>query len=190
MHLLKLFDYSTLLAAATLAHPALGATSSTKAAPPKPESWDEALSKARSFVAKLTTDEKIGLVTGGYTQPSLPCVGSVGGIERLEFDGLCFSDGPAGYSRSDGVSVFASGITVAATWDRDLMYKRGVALGEEFRAKGAHVHLGYVVYCVYYDTLLTATSSKDLPRDPWDATPSADVTGRVSGLTPIWRALQ
>ncbi|KAH7276218.1 hypothetical protein MRS44_005609 [Fusarium solani] len=74
--------------------------------------------------------------------PTLPCVGAVGGIERLGFDGLCFSDGPAGYSRSDGASVFASGITVAATWDRDLMYKRGVALGEEFRAKGAHVHLG------------------------------------------------
>jgi beta-glucosidase len=52
------------------------------------------------------------------------------------------SDGPAGLSRSDGVSVFASGITVAATWDRRLMYERGLAIGQEFRAKGAHVHLG------------------------------------------------
>ena len=190
MHLLKIFDYSTLLAVASLAHPALGATSSSKAAPPEPEAWDKALSKARSFISKLTTDEKIGLVTGGYTQPSLPCVGAVGGIERLEFDGLCFSDGPAGYSRSDGVSVFASGITVAATWDRDLMYKRGVTLGEEFRAKGAHVHLGYVEYCCCCDTLLTATSSKGFPQDLWDATPLADVTGRASGPTPIWRALQ
>jgi beta-glucosidase len=38
--------------------------------------------------------------------------------------------------------VFASGITVAATWDRRLMYERGLAIGQEFRAKGAHVHLG------------------------------------------------
>ncbi|RSM04456.1 hypothetical protein CEP52_006835 [Fusarium oligoseptatum] len=142
MHLLRLFDPSTLLTVVTLVHSALGATSSTTATPPGAKSWDKALNKARSFVSQLTTDEKIGLVTGGYTQPSLPCVGAIGGIERLGFDGLCFSDGPAGYSRSDGVSVFASGITVAATWDRDLMYKRAVAIGEEFRAKGAHVHLG------------------------------------------------
>ncbi|KAJ0319983.1 hypothetical protein COL5a_009892 [Colletotrichum fioriniae] len=47
-----------------------------------------------------------------------------------------------GYSRSDGVSVFPAGISTAATWDKDLMYRRAVALGEEFRAKGAHVHLG------------------------------------------------
>ncbi|KAI8724286.1 Fn3-like domain-containing protein [Fusarium sp. LHS14.1] len=142
MHLLGLFGYTTLLEVVALVHSALGATSSTRAAPPGAESWDEALRKARSFVSGLTTAEKIGLVTEGYTQPSLPCVGAIGGIERLGFNGLCFSDGPAGYSRSDGVSVFPSGITVAETWDRDLMYKRGVALGEEFKAKGAHVHLG------------------------------------------------
>ncbi|KAL2692537.1 hypothetical protein Neosp_002947 [[Neocosmospora] mangrovei] len=142
MHFSRLFDWATLLTVVTLTYSASGATSSTRAAPPGAKSWDEALSKAQSFVSELTTAEKIGLVTGGYTQPSLPCVGAIGGIERLGFDGLCFSDGPAGYSRSDGVSVFPSGITVAATWDRDLMYKRGVALGEEFKAKGAHVHLG------------------------------------------------
>lgn len=45
----------------------------------------------------------------------------------------------------DGVSVFPSGITTAATWDESLMYLRGAALGEEFRAKGAHVMLGLVL---------------------------------------------
>lgn len=95
-------------------------------------------------MSQLTVDEKIGIVSGGYRQPSPACVGSIGGIPRLGFEGICFSDGPAGYSRSDLVSVFASGITVAASWDVDLMFNRGVALGEEFRGKGAHVHLGYV----------------------------------------------
>ncbi|CAG9974873.1 unnamed protein product [Clonostachys byssicola] len=70
------------------------------------------------------------------------CVGSIGAIPRLGFEGICFSDGPAGYARSDLVSVFASGITVAASWDVDLMFSCGVALGEEFRGKGAHFHLG------------------------------------------------
>ena len=73
----------------------------------------------------------------------LPCVGTIAAIERLNFSGLCYADGPSGYARSDGVSVFPSGITVAATWDSELMFERALALGEEFRHKGAHVHLGY-----------------------------------------------
>ncbi|KXH29853.1 hypothetical protein CNYM01_02904 [Colletotrichum nymphaeae SA-01] len=105
-------------------------------------SWDEASVAAKDFVSQLTTVEKIGLVTGGYSSPNLPCVGTIGSIERLGFEGVCYSDGPSGYSRSDGVSVFPAGISTAATWDKDMMYRRAVALGEEFRAKGAHVYLG------------------------------------------------
>ncbi|RWA07853.1 hypothetical protein EKO27_g7244 [Xylaria grammica] len=48
----------------------------------------------------------------------------------------------SGVARHDLVSAFPPGITVAATWDRDLMYRRAVAIGEEFRIKGAHVILG------------------------------------------------
>lgn len=111
---------------------------------PHVEARKDATVKAKAFVAQLETVEKIGLVTGGYGQgAALPCVGSISAIERLNFTGLCYSDGPSGYGRADGVSVFPSGITVAATWDSDLMYERGVALGEEFRDKGSHVHLGY-----------------------------------------------
>lgn len=103
-----------------------------------------ALGKAKVFLSQLDTAEKIGLVTGSYGPgPVLPCVGTIAGIPRLNFSGLCYSDGPTGYARSDGVSVFPSGVTVAATWDRDLMYQRALAIGEEFRAKGAHAHLGY-----------------------------------------------
>lgn len=104
--------------------------------------WGEASTAAEDFVSQLSLSEKIGIVSGSYLSPGLACVGSIGAIERLNFTGLCFSDGPAGYGRSDGVSVFPSGITTAATWDKSLMCLRGVALGEEFRAKGAHVHLG------------------------------------------------
>ncbi|KAI1758515.1 glycoside hydrolase family 3 protein [Hypoxylon sp. FL1150] len=104
--------------------------------------WSDALEKAIEFVTNLTLIEKIGVVSGGYFSPGLACVGSIGPITRLDFNGICFSDGPAGVARSDGVSVFPSGITAAATWDRELIYKRAVALGQEFRAKGAHVLLG------------------------------------------------
>jgi hypothetical protein len=30
------------------------------------------------------------------------------------------------------------------------MYERAVAIGEEFRAKGAHVHLGYVYWSRFF----------------------------------------
>ncbi|KAF2261252.1 hypothetical protein CC78DRAFT_608618 [Lojkania enalia] len=107
-----------------------------------PYSWFNASEKAVYFVSQLNNTEKIGLVTGSYSSPNLPCVGTIGAIKRLGFKGLCLSDGPSGYARSDGTSVFPSGITTAATWDKSLMYDRAVALGVEFRAKGAHVHLG------------------------------------------------
>lgn len=42
----------------------------------------------------------------------------------------------------DLVSGFPPGITAAATFNRDLIQQRGVAIGEEFRTKGAHVFLG------------------------------------------------
>ena len=33
-------------------------------------------------------------------------------------------------------------ITTGATWDKGLMRRRGVAIGEEFRGKGVNIHLG------------------------------------------------
>ncbi|KAH6972943.1 glycosyl hydrolase family 3 N terminal domain-containing protein [Ilyonectria sp. MPI-CAGE-AT-0026] len=116
--------------------------SAAASSPGSPLSWKAASEKASRFVSQLDTSEKVGLVSGGYLSKSLACVGAIGAIERLGFEGICFSDGPSGYARSDGVSVFPSGITVAATWDRQLMYQRAVAIGTEFRDKGSHVHLG------------------------------------------------
>lgn len=40
------------------------------------------------------------------------------------------------------MTAFPAGITTGATWDKALMYARGVAMGKEFRGKGANVHLG------------------------------------------------
>ena len=45
---------------------------------------------------------------------------------------------------ADHVSAFPAGVNVAATWDRNLAYLRGHAMGEEFRGKGIDVALGPV----------------------------------------------
>jgi beta-glucosidase len=53
-------------------------------------------------------------------------------------------DGPLSIRAASYATVFPAGLSAAATWDRDLIYQRGVALGQEFKGKGANVILGYV----------------------------------------------
>ncbi|KAI1343480.1 beta-glucosidase-related glycosidase [Xylariaceae sp. FL0016] len=102
--------------------------------------WEDALTKARAFVAELTLDEKADMVTG---TPG-PCVGNIVAIPRLGFNGLCLQDGPLAIRVADYTSVFEAGVTVASTWDRQILYARGVAMGEEFKGKGAHIALSPV----------------------------------------------
>ncbi|KFA68987.1 hypothetical protein S40285_08855 [Stachybotrys chlorohalonatus IBT 40285] len=102
--------------------------------------WDEALVKARDFVAQLTLEEKADMVTG---TPG-PCVGNIVAVPRLGFKGLCLQDGPLAIRVADYASVFMAGVSAASTWDKDILYERGLAMGKEFKAKGAHVALSPV----------------------------------------------
>lgn len=98
------------------------------------------LEKAKAFVAQLTLEEKADMVTG----QAGPCVGNIVAIPRLGFPGLCLQDGPLAIRVADYASVFSAGVSVGATWDKQIMYERGHAMGQEFRAKGANVMLGPV----------------------------------------------
>ncbi|KAH7309163.1 putative beta-glucosidase [Stachybotrys elegans] len=99
--------------------------------------WENAIEKAREFVAELTLEEKRYMVTG---QPG-PCVGNIYPIPRLNFSGLCLQDGPASLRTADYVSAFPAGVTIASSWDKQMMYDRSLSMGREFRAKGAQVAL-------------------------------------------------
>jgi len=110
-------------------------------ASPKVQSrtWDQAIALAKSLVAQLTLDEKCNMTAG----IGGPCAGNVLPISRLNFNGMCFQDSPSGVG--DGVlqsTAFAAGIHTAATWDRDLFYQRGAAIGKEFQGKGVNFALG------------------------------------------------
>jgi len=112
---------------------------STKVNPIRQRTWADAIAMAKAFAANLTLDEKCKLTEG----VGGPCVGDVPSIPRLNFNGLCFQDSPSGVG--DGVlhsTAFAAGIHIAASWDRDLFYKRGAAIGKEFQGKGVHFALG------------------------------------------------
>lgn len=88
----------------------------------------------------MSFDEKLALLTGA---PGI-CEGNIPPIERLGFGGMCIQDGPLGIRFSDYASVFPAGLTVAASWDRSQAYARARQIGDEFKAKGAHVMLGPV----------------------------------------------
>jgi hypothetical protein len=105
-------------------------------------SWKDASALAESFVSKLNLKEKVAMVTGNIDGV---CDGNINSIPRLNFSGLCLHDGPAAIRVADLATLFPAGVTVAATWDKSLMYARGLAMGEEFRGKGSHIILGWVM---------------------------------------------
>ncbi|KAK7415694.1 hypothetical protein QQX98_005729 [Neonectria punicea] len=102
--------------------------------------WETAFEKAKQFVALLTLSEKADMVTG---TPG-PCVGNIVPIPRLGFGGLCLQDGPLSIRVADYASVFSAGVSAASSWDKAVLYERGYAMGQEFKAKGAHIALSPV----------------------------------------------
>jgi beta-glucosidase-like glycosyl hydrolase len=107
-------------------------------------SWETAYAYARNFVSGLTLAEKINITTGSGWEMGL-CVGTTNAIPRLGFNGLCLEDGPLGVRKSDFISAFPAGITAGSTFNKNLMYWRGAAIGSEHRAKGVDIMLGPVV---------------------------------------------
>lgn len=87
----------------------------------------------------MNMTEKVAIVTGSLTGT---CIAYVAPVESVGFGGLCIHDGPAAIRIASLASIFPSGLTMAATWDKEMIYQRGSAMGAEFRGKGAHVMLG------------------------------------------------
>lgn len=107
---------------------------------PESPGTSQAYARALDFVSGLTVPEKVNLTTGvGWM--SERCVGNTGAIPRLGMRGFCLQDGPVGLRFADYNSVFPSGQLSAGTWDRELLEKRGRALGDEAKGKGIDVLL-------------------------------------------------
>ncbi|KAI8804481.1 glycoside hydrolase superfamily [Cladochytrium replicatum] len=103
--------------------------------------WASAVSQAQALVAKLSTDEKVNLVSGiGWAKGA--CVGNIASKVTVGFQGLCLQDSPAGVRYTSKVSAFPSAINLAATFDKKLMSNHGLYMGQEFRGKGVNVALG------------------------------------------------
>lgn len=105
--------------------------------------------RANKLLEEMTLEEKFSMMAG----VSGPYVGNIPGNTRLGIPALNMNDGPQGF-RDDKhpgtTTAFPSGLTMAASWDRNLLYNFGVAMGEEFFKKGANVQLGLLIVLFYY----------------------------------------
>ncbi|KAJ1323420.1 beta-glucosidase [Microdochium nivale] len=104
----------------------------------------------RDLLSKLTLEEKIGFLAGKNTWETHA-------VERLGIPSLKVSDGPNGARGGnffDGVTAacFPACVSLAATFDRGLAHRVGVALGQECQTKGAHVLPGPTV-CIHRSPL-------------------------------------
>jgi beta-glucosidase len=85
------------------------------------------------LLKKLTLEEKIDLLsgTGFATKP----------VERLGIPELRMADGPVGV-RWEKSNSYPSGISMAATWNPDLISEIGAAIAQDTKAKGRDLILG------------------------------------------------
>lgn len=99
--------------------------------------------RPRTF-RQLSLEEKVNLTMGiGWAMDR--CVGQTGSIPRLAFNSMCLQDSPNGVRLTDFASMYPSGVSLAATWSRELVETVGFAMGEEHRGKGVDMQLGPVV---------------------------------------------
>jgi beta-glucosidase len=102
--------------------------------------------RVERLVDQLTLDEKVSLTSGRDAWSTQP-------IDRLGIPYIWVADGPHGLRRAPSTSTwgygdqapatcFPTASALAASWDRDLLFRVGEALGVEARALGVHVLLG------------------------------------------------
>jgi beta-glucosidase len=107
------------------------------ARPVQAQNSDGLEQRVDNLLRELTLDEKIRLLAGDGTDGM-----STVGIPRLGIPKLVMADGPQGVRAHGPACSFPSGIALAATWDPNLAYLYGQALGREARARGIHIQLG------------------------------------------------
>lgn len=103
--------------------------------------------KAKELVKKMTIEEKVSLCSGKDCWTTKP-------IERLGLSSIMVSDGPHGLRKQIGATdnlgigesesavCFPSASAIACSFDRDLVYKVGKAIGEECIQEGVSLLLG------------------------------------------------
>jgi len=90
--------------------------------------------RALDLLSKMTLEEKIDYM-GGHNDFYIR------GIERLGLPEIKMTDGPVGTRNYGKTTAYPASILTAATWDTDLSFILGEALGKDARERGVHILL-------------------------------------------------
>ncbi len=110
---------------------------------------DETELEIEALLHKMTLREKVSLLSGKDSWNTMA-------IDRLGIPSLTMTDGPHGVRATQPeagrmygpATSFPTGVSMASSWDLDLVNAVGVALGEETRALGCDILLGPCVNIV------------------------------------------
>jgi beta-glucosidase len=122
----------------------------------EPIPWEEANAKASAMLSEMSREEKERLTrswgynssyNGGFDPYKYWYLGNIQGTERLGIPSLNLQDAADGFRTNiketvGTVTGWPSLLSLAATWDGELMHRFASALAQEFSAKGANVLLG------------------------------------------------
>ena len=100
-----------------------------------PETDLSAEERANQIIDELTIEEKIKMLGGDQWM-------GIHAIPRLGLPSIWCSDATPGLRCFPGGTAFPAGLTMAATWNQDLIEEVGATIAEEFRAKGIKILLG------------------------------------------------
>jgi beta-glucosidase len=112
----------------------------------KDQNYEQAIT---NLLEQMSISEKVSLLSGRNKWFTVP-------LERLGIPSIVMTDGPHGV-RTGGAgndrivskaTAYPTGISMASTWNRDLIERVGVALAEETRHLGCHILLGPCVNIV------------------------------------------
>jgi len=95
--------------------------------------------RIEDLLNRMTLEEKVEMLEGeGFNSPV---------NERLGIPPLNMTDGPIGV-RWGKATAFPASVSMASTWDTDLIYKVGKAIGKETKARDRNVLLGPCI-CIH-----------------------------------------
>jgi len=125
-----------------------------------------------AILSKMTLEEKIDYIGGtGFAVRAMP---------KLGLPSWEMSDGPIGVRSNSKFpsTVYAAGIGLAATWNRDLAKRIGEGIGKDARARGIHFMLGPGVNI--YRSPRNGRNFEYFGEDPFLA--SAMAVGYIQGM--------
>ncbi|WP_211480948.1 glycoside hydrolase family 3 protein [Arcticibacter eurypsychrophilus] len=114
--------------------------------------------KVGELLKQMTLEEKLSYIGGVdwmYTQ----------NIDRLGIHRMKMTDGPQGLGTHGKSTAYPATVMLAATWNEDLAYQYGKALGRDCRARGINILLGPAVNI--YRAAMNGRNFEYMGEDPY-----------------------